>query len=316
MARLLAARSVRIMFRTIVIGYETRERGGEAVALGEVLRDPGKGTLLLAAAYTPAPVPAYGFEPYEAIVDLHDQTERALGEARDALPAAARTRIRAVPAASAPRALTELAEAEHADLVVVGSSHRGALGRVVAGTTAERLLHGATCAVAVAPRGYRGGDVRHLGVAYDGSPEANAALHAAEVLALELTADLSVYCVVEPARAIDSMIAAGTGAEWPSREAKEHARRLLYAVTDNAPQGLRPETLLLHGAPAEEINRRAHGVIDLLFVGSRAYGPLRRALLGTVSGALVRGAACPVVVLPRTALAPDRAPAAAVAGRA
>jgi nucleotide-binding universal stress UspA family protein len=250
MAEPAAERSVLLMFRTIVIGYDGPERGGEAVALGEHLRDPEKGTLLLAAAYTPAPVPAYGFVPYEAIVELHDQTERAVGEARDALPAATRARSRAVPAASAPRALTELAEAEHADLVVVGSSHRGALGRVVPGTTAERLLHGAPCAVAVAPRGYRGGDVRHLGVA--------------------------------------------------------------YAVTDNAPQGLRPETLLLHGAPAEEINRRAHDVIDLLFVGSRAYGPLRRALLGTVSGALVRGAACLVVVFPRTALAP----AAAVAGRA
>ena len=56
---------------------------------------------------------------------------------------------------------------------------------------------------------------------------------------------------------------------------------------------------------AAEIAARAHGVIDLLFTGSRGYGPLRRALLGSVSGALVRDAGCPVVVTPRTAIAQD-----------
>ena len=49
-------------------------------------------------------------------------------------------------------------------------------------------------------------------------------------------------------------------------------------------------------------------MIDLLFVGSRGYGPLRRALLGNVSGAVVREAGCPVVVTPlRTAIAPRHA---------
>ena len=66
--------------------------------------------------------------------------------------------------------------------------------------------------------------------------------------------------------------------------------------------------------PAEEIAGRAYGVIDLLFVGSDGYGPLRRALLGNVSGALVREAGCPVVVTPPTALVPRR-PRAAVAAR-
>ena len=110
------------------------------------------------------------------------------------------------------------------------------------GTTAERLLHGAPCAVAVAPRGYERDDIRHIGVAYEGSPEAEAALRAAEALALELGAALTVYCVVEPPPATDSMIAAGTGAEWPSVTAKQHGRQLLYYVADHAPQGLQPET--------------------------------------------------------------------------
>ena len=294
------------MFRTVIIGYDEPGRGDEALALAALLRDPRGGTLLLASAYPLAPAMMVGgFVVPEEIEALRDETKAMLAAARDTLPAKDRTRIRAVASASPPRVLTELAEAEHADLVVVGSSHHGTIGRVLLGTTAERLLHGAPCAVAVAPRGYRGGPIRHIGVAYDGSPEAEAALQAAEALALELRAALTVYCAVEPMPPSSAMIAAGTGAEWPSRTATDHARHLLWAVTDNAPEGLEPETLLLHGEPAPEIAARAHGVIDLLFTGSRGYGPLRRALLGSVSGALVRDAGCPVVVTPHTAIAQD-----------
>ena len=41
--------------------------------------------------------------------------------------------------------------------------------------------------------------------------------------------------------------------------------------------------------------------MDLLVVGSRGYGPLRRVLLGSVSSELMHSAPCPVMVVPRTA---------------
>lgn len=51
-------------------------------------------------------------------------------------------------------------------------------------TPAGRLLHGAPCAVAVAPAGAReAGSFRHVGIAYDGTPEARAALAAGYALA-------------------------------------------------------------------------------------------------------------------------------------
>ena len=46
------------MFRTLVVGYDGPARGGEAIALAEVLRDPRHGSLLLTSAYLPTPVPA------------------------------------------------------------------------------------------------------------------------------------------------------------------------------------------------------------------------------------------------------------------
>jgi nucleotide-binding universal stress UspA family protein len=40
--------------------------------------------------------------------------------------------------------------------------------------------------------------------------------------------------------------------------------------------------------------------VDVLFCGSRGYGPGRRVVLGGVSTRLVRGARRPVVVVPRS----------------
>ena len=269
MARLETPRSVRFMFQTILIGYDGPERGGEATALAEALRDPATGTLLLTSVYPPAPPPVGGFEAPQEIEGRRDDTEEALRAARDSMPDKDQVMIRAIPSYSASRALTTVAEAEHADLVVVGSSRqRDALRRLLPATT-ERLVHDAPCPVAVAPRGYSGGDIRRIGVAHDGSHEADAALRAAEALALDLAAALTVYRVVEPGSPPTGMI-----------------------------QCLKPEWLLVHGVPAAEIAGRAYGVIDLLFVGSHGDGPVRRALLDNVS-ALVREAGCPVVVVPR-----------------
>jgi nucleotide-binding universal stress UspA family protein len=318
MAQAEDVRSVRPMFRTILIGYDEPERGGEAIALAETLRDAHTGALILTSVYPPAPLPVGGFVSVQDIELLHDDAEALLVAARGALPERDRVQIRAIPSDSAARVLTEMADVEHADLIVVGSSRRSALGRLLPGTTAERVLQDATCPVAVAPRGYSGGDIRRIGVAYDGSPEADAALHAAESLALELRAALTVYCVVEPARMAPTALAGSLAMVAVPAEgsdaAEGRARDLLHAVVDNAPQGLWPETLLLHGVPAEEIAGRAYGVIDLLFVGSHGYGPLGRALLSNVSGALVRAAGCPVIVTPRSALGPrDMALAAGTA---
>jgi nucleotide-binding universal stress UspA family protein len=133
----------------------------------------------------------------------------------------------------------------------------------------------------VVPPGYSGGDVRRIGVAYDGSPEADTALSAAESLAQDLNAALTVYCLAEPAAP------AAAGGLWQA--VGERLRQTSSAAVGTATRRYRPETQILQGVPADEIASRAYGVLDLLFA--------HRALLGgNVSGALVRAAGCPVVV--------------------
>jgi nucleotide-binding universal stress UspA family protein len=73
-------------------------------------------------------------------------------------------------------------------------------------------------------------------------------------------------------------------------EAKQHMEEL---------KNVRGEARL--GVPGEELAEFGERV-DLLVVGSRAYGPLRRLMLGSTSQYLAAHARCPLLVLPRTSV--------------
>jgi nucleotide-binding universal stress UspA family protein len=149
------------------------------------------------------------------------------------------------------------------------------------------------------PQGLTG--IRTIGVGYDGSPESDAALALAKELAAEGGADLTVLRVVQ---ILSSAYAGFGGVAWGDaldtvlKEAKEHMAEL---------PGVRGEAAL--GVPGEELAAFA-GRVDLLVVGSRAYGPLRRLMLGSTSQYLASHARCPLLVLPRTSAHSDEGDAA------
>ena len=58
------------------------------------------------------------------------------------------------------------------------------------------------------------------------------------------------------------------------------------------------QTQTIEGNPADVLVEQSRE-LDLLVLGSRAYGPVRHALLGSVSAAVMREAHCPVLVMPR-----------------
>jgi len=73
------------------------------------------------------------------------------------------------------------------------------------------------------------------------------------------------------------------------------------------PDGLRPAAKLIEGDAVPALTEEGEKGVDLLVLGSRGYGPLRRVLLGSVSSALVKSAPCPVLVVPRGVHASDSA---------
>jgi nucleotide-binding universal stress UspA family protein len=206
---------------------------------------------------------------------------------------------------SAARALYEAAEADDAGLLVVGSTRRGTAGRILPGSTAERLMHGAPCAIAVVPHGWqpRGG-VETVGAAYVDTPEGREALHSAHALARSAGATLRVVTVARVGFASHSETEARTAGqvglgfeqvEGQHRvQAEQSAREAVAALGDD----VTVEVDAFLEDPADTLIRVSEN-LDLLVCGSRGYGPLRAVLLGGVSRRVAAEGKCPVIVLPR-----------------
>jgi Universal stress protein family len=83
-------------------------------------------------------------------------------------------------------------------------------------------------------------------------------------------------------------------------DVEERLRGSLESAAGSVPTGVAHTAELFSGGPVAVLSNEAQ-TLDLLMLGSRAYGPVRRVLLGSVSDPLVRQAACPVLVVPRPA---------------
>jgi nucleotide-binding universal stress UspA family protein len=195
--------------------------------------------------------------------------------------------------------LAELAERGEADLIVLGSTHRGAIGAVSPGSVAERLLKGARARLLIAPKGYAESDFAEtlhvVGVGFDGSHESQAALEEAAELARRARASMRVIGVATPTPPIGAAAAAQAAAQ----ETGPDLQTRLHDAVGQLPSELRALPILDRGDPVERLLARAEEGLDLLVLGSRGFGPVMRLLVGSVSAKMIRQAPCPVMIVPR-----------------
>ena len=207
--------------------------------------------------------------------------------------------LRLQSASSAAAGLHAIAVEEGARLVVLGSSSRSGLGRVLPGGTGERLLSGSPVAVAVAPRGYaeRQHSTDTVGCGFDGSPTSREALKWAADVADQGQRSLRVLAVH---RRVAFGNVAVTGA-FGARSANEELRADLAEDLEQALGALEidvsVESEIMEGDPAAILAQQSEQ-LGLLVLGSRGFGPLKSVLLGSVSAEVTRLAACPVLVVP------------------
>ncbi len=290
------------MAETIIAAIDASEESRDAIQLAGELSE-GIGTDVEAVAVLDYGPLGTDLEPYEVM--LRDEYKRIFHQASEQQPALRYAEHR-LTGPSPPRIISELAEELSAQLVVIGSTHRGQIGRVLTGSVADRLLSGGSTPVAVAPRGYASAEhrIERIGVGFDGRAEAKAALGFAAGLAAALPASISLFAVLAPPPVWSAETITGP------LGFQDAVRKDLELALDDGSESIEEietETALLEGDPASRLAEQSER-LDLLVVGSRGYGPLGRTLLGDVASPLTRTAGCPVIVVPRVRHHPDAEP--------
>lgn len=277
------------MFKNVIVGVDGQEGGRDAVTLARLLC-AGNGTVTLAYVYHRGAHIWRGSSPPDEAAE-GDRARELLDKELEQTGVEAQLRWEGSP--SVGRGLHELAEGIGADLLVIGSSRRGLLGRVLIGDDTRAALNGAPCAVAIAPTGFAQHPVvmREIGVGYDGSPEAEHALGVARRLASAHKTKLSAFeAMFLPAR----LYAAPPYPDDATIEEMVDAARERIAGLDGV------EAHAAYGQPAEELALYSAS-LDLLVIGSRGYGPIGRLVHGSTALELARLARCPLLVLTRGA---------------
>lgn len=276
----------------ILVGYDGSDGGRDALELTCVIAEATDAGILVVTVlpYGPLPIP-YKMLPEEEeqrAGPLFDEARERLGELE--------VETRAFGGGTPAGVINDLAEREEVTTIVVGSPHRGPVGRVVLGSVADALLHGAPCEVIAAPRGYadeQHGPFRTIAVAYDDTEEAKAALARAEELALSCRATIVILTVSAPPTVVP-------GATGYTPAVPPEAGAIVTRAVKGVDERLAATGRSLAGTPGAAIGEACEEfAADLLVAGSRGYGPLLRVLLGSVSTQLMHRAPCPVLVVPR-----------------
>jgi nucleotide-binding universal stress UspA family protein len=207
-----------------------------------------------------------------------------------------------------PTLVRWIAESD-ADLVVMTTHGRGAVGRTMYGSVADQLVRSLELPVLLirpdAERVANGSPwkVREIVVGLDGSRTAEAALEPAAALARAFQVPMTLVQVVLPlAVAADPPLPFPVGYDAQITDVR---RREALDYLEDLAERLRGEGIaataaaVLGDSPAGtllDLGRPERGV--LLAIGTRGRGGVKRLMLGSVADKLVRGAKVPVLVVP------------------
>ncbi len=197
-------------------------------------------------------------------------------------------------------AILRTADEWAAELIVVGARGLGAIRRFLVGSVSTTVAREAHCSVLVVNE--RSRELGTVLVATDGSADSMAAARFLSAQPLDPTMTVRLVGVVEHPRtpwgapeapavltAVEEVIA-------ERRIAIEMALATLETELESKVGAI--ERIVAVGNPADEILKLAGGPdVDLVVVGARGVGRLKRLLLGSVSERVLHHAPCSVLVV-------------------
>ena len=201
-------------------------------------------------------------------------------------------------------AIVERARKWRAQVIVLGSRGRGSLQSALLGSVSRDVMHAADCSVLVVKGTVRA--PRHLLIGLDGSPGSRRAVGFVSNLPPPTRGRVTLLAVVEltpstSIRRLPSSVRTVLAAELAAldrgrlanakREASVAARRLMRA-------GWAVEIVVRRGIPLPELLKAASSTrADVVVVGARGAGGLKRLLLGSVAEGAFAHTSVPVLVV-------------------
>ena len=290
---------------TILAGFSSSRQGGAPLNLAvQLARTTGE--KVIAAVIIERALPP-GIDPIEDEFQQHVATQAtaALDRVIDRVRDNSDISVVVHQSTSIPRGLMELVDHHHADLVVVGSSSSGLLGKVALGSVTDRLVHTAAVPVAIAPRGYPSSPlpIQRLTAAYGGAADAVGLIATTADLAKRWSARMRIASfTVRPLRMFGGTIE-------PSAEdlvVRQWTRQTMDAALKQLNEARAtiaiPDVDVVVGA-GTDWREAVDGITwesgDMLLLGSGAAGPMAQVFLGSVAAKIIRHAPVPVMIMPR-----------------
>jgi nucleotide-binding universal stress UspA family protein/predicted transcriptional regulator len=188
-------------------------------------------------------------------------------------------------------ALMERATYWGADLIVVSSQGRSALGRLVLGSVSRKVVIEASCSVRVArATGHEGDQIVRIIIGVDGSSCASAAVNAVAARSWPAGAEVRVVTATKPFHMYG---------ETPAMQKSRVRGFQDAAMMELSETGLAVSSKMIEGDPKRALIDEADAwSADCIFIGSRGLsGAMQRFFLGSVSTGVVTDASCSVEVV-------------------
>lgn len=135
-------------------------------------------------------------------------------------------------------------------------------------------------------------------VGVDESEESRAAANYAAGLATAFGSELLIASVVHVSAAFDSPELVAREANWRAEEKNRLGQFVKTLATQLGRPGLKLETVVADGMPAESLaDLAASHNVEMVVVGHRGRGAIKRLLVGSVADRLVQICSKPVLVV-------------------
>jgi nucleotide-binding universal stress UspA family protein len=206
---------------------------------------------------------------------------------------------------SPAQVVVRTAEEVAADLVVLGPHDRATRG-ASAGTTAARVLSERRWPVLIARQPVHG-EYRRVLLALDLNAEAAAVIRTAESLVLRDAAQASVVhsCHVPYNALLDTAVMhPQTIAEFPGMVTAQARDNIVELLESESGGSIDYSVTVSRDSAAVAIEKVAGRLQpDLIIMGTRGHGPVRRALLGSVASRVIESVMTDVLVVPEHKMA-------------